>query len=60
MCFIIFLLQMYKKSEDTRKFLALFIIISVFIYMATCCDSSFEVYRLMFGTWHHFPLLDSV
>jgi len=20
----------------------------------------FEVYRLMFGTWHHFPLLDSV
>ena len=36
-----FLLQMYKKSEDTRKFLALFIIISVFIYMATCCDSSF-------------------
>ncbi|CDM07349.1 hypothetical protein BN890_49730 [Bacteroides xylanisolvens SD CC 1b] len=41
MCFIIFLLQMYKKSEDTRKFLALFIIISVFIYMATCCDSSF-------------------
>ena len=39
--FIIFLLQMYKKSEDTRKFLALFIIISVFIYMATCCDSNF-------------------
>lgn len=36
-----FRLQMYKKSEDTRKFLALFIIISVFIYMATCCDSSF-------------------
>ena len=32
---------MYKKSEDTRKFLAFFNIISVFIYMATCCDSSF-------------------
>ena len=31
----------FYASTATGKFLALFIIISVFIYMATCCDSSF-------------------